>query len=411
MDDLSIIEDGVVHVVGNRIEAVGPASEIVVPDDANIHDASGQVLMPGFVDIHAHTSSSNQGVYAQQSWVYLANLAFGVTTLHDPSNSPQMIFATGELVRSGRMIGPRLFSTGVILYGAEGSFKAVIDEYDDAVSAIKRTAAWGAFSVKSYNQPRRNQRQMVIKAGWELGVMVVPEGGSTLQSNLNMLVDGHTTIEHTVPVAPLYEPELRLLSGGTGMTPTLNVGFGGVWGENYWYQHTNVWENERLMRFVPASRVVPRARRRMLVPDEDFHHFALAATTAEIVRRGGHIQMGSHGQMQGLGSHWEFWMFGQGGMSNHEALRAATWMGAYAIGIDDDLGSIRAGKLADLILVDGDVLTDLRKSQNISHTMINGRLYEAATMDQTVPEQVSLPLGPELDGMVDDFHTGCLHVH
>jgi hypothetical protein len=250
---------------------------------------------------------------------------------------------------------------------------------------------------------------MVIQAAREAGVMVVPEGGSTLHNNITHLIDGHTTLEHSIPVAPLYDPELRLLSRfGTGYTPTLVVGYGGIWGENYWYERTEVWKNERLMRFVPRSVVDPRSRRRVMAPEEEYHHFALAKTAAEVVHRGGNVQLGAHGQLQGLAAHWELWMFQQGGMTNHEALRAATWMGARAIGLDGELGSIREGKLADLIVVDGDPLQDLRLSENIAYTMINGRLYDARTLEQLAPERRPPPRWPNAEGVAQSASCMCI---
>jgi len=321
-----------------------------------------------------------------------------------------MIYAASEMCKAGMKLGPRIFSTGTILYGAEGDFKTVINKYEDAVEAVKRTIAWGPVSVKSYNQPRRDQRQMVIKAARELGVMVVPEGGSMLHLNMTQLLDGHTTLEHTIPVAPLYEPELRLLGRfGSGYTPTMVVSYGGMFGERYWYQHTKVWENERLARFVPRSQIDPGARRRVMAPEEEYHHITMAKTVAEVVRRGGNVEIGSHGQMQGLAAHWDLWMLAQGGLTNHEALRAATWMGARAIGLDGQLGSIQPGKLADFIVIDGDPLTDIRLSESIRYVMINGRLYNARTMEQVEPERKPLPPGPFVDEVTkSDIGKGCL---
>ena len=410
MNDLSVIDDGVVHVKGNRIAEVGARDKITVPAGAKIIDVAGKTLMPGMIDIHAHPGSSNQSIYARQNWAFLANLAFGVTTMQDPSNNSEMIFAPAEMQLQGTMLAPRIFSTGTILYGAEGNFKTVINKYEDALSAVKRTIAWGAISVKSYNQPRREQRQMVIKAGNELKTMVVPEGGATLNHNMTMLLDGHTTIEHPVPVAPLYDPELRLLSRfGTGYTPTLIVGYGGLWGENYWYQHSNVWENERLARFVPRWDIDPRSIRRTMAPDSEYHHFALARVAADVLHRGGNVELGAHGQLQGLGAHWELWMLQQGGMTNHEALRCATWMGARCIGLDKEIGSIQPGLLADLIVIDGNPLLDIRQSQNVLYTMINGRLYDAKTLDQIEPERRPLPKGPNLEGVLGkDIGHSCI---
>lgn len=410
MNDLSSIANGVVHVKGNKIVEVGSSDQVKVPAGAKAFDVTGKTLMPGLVDVHAHTGSSNQGVYSQQNWALLTNLAFGVTTTHDPSNNSQMIFAESELGRRGNLLGPRVLSTGTILYGAEGGFKTVINKYDDAVSAIKRTAAWGAFSVKSYNQPRREQRQMVIKAASEQNVMVVPEGGSTMHHMLTMILDGHTTLEHPIPIAPLYEPELRLLSSSqTGYTPTLIVGYGGLWGENYWYEHSNVWENVRLTRFVPRAVIDPRSIRRTMAPDSEYHHFALSQTASELLKRGGIVELGAHGQLQGLGVHWELWMLAQGGMSNHNALRCATYLGAKAIGLDGQIGSIQPGHLADFIVIDGDPVADIRQSQNVMYSIINGRVYDAMTLEQIAPTKAALPKGPNFDQLVghDGFHT-CL---
>ena len=92
--------------------------------------------------------------------------------------------------------------------------------------------------------------------------------------NMTMVVDGHTGIEHSIPIPRIYNDALTLWAGSeTYYTPTLVVGYGGLWGENYWYQVDNVWENERLMDFVPRFVVDPRARRRVKVPDEEFNHF------------------------------------------------------------------------------------------------------------------------------------------
>ena len=134
----------------------------------------------------------------QQNWVDLARLAFGVTTIHDPSNDTLSIFAASEMGKAGIITAPRIFSTGTILYGAAGAFKAEVESLEDAQFHLRRMKAVGAFTVKSYNQPRRDQRQQILAAARELGMMVVPEGGATFMDNMNMIVDGHTGIEHTI---------------------------------------------------------------------------------------------------------------------------------------------------------------------------------------------------------------------
>ena len=394
---MEVVEDGVVVVRGNRIAAVGAAGEVAIPAGATVIDGQGGVVTPGLVDVHAHGAQGENGFTPQDNWSAQANLAFGVTTIHDPSNDTGMVFAASELQKAGLVTAPRIFSTGTILYGAQGAYRAEIESLDDALFHLKRMKAVGAFSVKSYNQPRRDQRQMVLEAARRLGMMVVPEGGALFQHNLTMVVDGHTTVEHTLPVANIYDDVARLWGrSATGYTPTLVVAYGGLGGENYWYAKTKVWADEHLQRFVPRYVLDPRSRRTFDAPDEEWNHFAearlarrvLDAKQQGIVAETGRASgpgLGAHGQLAGIGPHWELWMLAQGGLTPHEALRAATIDGASQLGLDGDIGSLRAGKLADLLLFREDVTQDIRRSTSLALVMLNGRLYDAATLAQVAP--------------------------
>ncbi|MCF8293250.1 MAG: amidohydrolase family protein [Chitinophagaceae bacterium] len=385
MNGSEIIEDGTIVIEGNKIKSIGRASDIKTPAGANEIDCTGKTITPGFIDAHAHGNHFRFGITPQKHWPYYANLAYGVTTMHDPSANSEMVFAQSELQRAGKIAGPRIFSTGTILYGADGDFKAVINSIDDARSALRRTSAYGAFSVKSYNQPRREQNQMIIQAAREQQIEVVPEGGSFFYHNLGMIFDGHTTIEHNMPVATLYSDVINLCKQAkTAMTPTLIVCYGAPNGEYYWYQHTNVWEKERLLRFTPRAIIDTRSRFRTMLPEEEYEngHIQVSKSLKKLNDAGVLVNMGAHGQIQGIGAHWEIWMMQQGGMSNFEALRTATINPAISLGLDAYIGSLEVGKLADLLVMDQNPLDNIRNTESIRYTMVNGRLFDAETMNE-----------------------------
>ena len=378
-----VIDDGRIVVKDNRITAIGNAAEIPSPPGATVIDAHGKTVIPGIVDVHWHGGMAENQIIPQQSWINYASLAFGVTTIHDPSNDTASIFTQSEMQRAGKIVGPRIYSTGTILYGAKANVSAVVNSLDDALTHLKRMKAAGAISVKSYNQPRRDQRQQIVEAARQTQMMVVPEGGALFEHNMNMVVDGHTGIEHALPVENVYDDVKQLWSKTqVGYTPTLIVGYGGLDGEHYWYARTDVWQHPLLSRYVPRTVLEPRSVRRMTAPEEDFNVIKVARTATELQRAGIAVNVGAHGQREGLGAHWEMWTLALGGMTPLETIRAATLNGAKYLGMDKDIGSLEVGKLADLAIIDGDVTKDIRNSDRLTHVMLNGRLYESATMNE-----------------------------
>lgn len=381
--DGGVIDNGVIVIEGNRIAAVGSA-DLAIPAGAERVDVSGKTIIPGIIDAHAH-GSQGVGFIPQQNWMAYATLALGVTTVHDPSNDATEVFAAAEMQRTGQILAPRIFSTGDIIYGARSSYFAEIDSLDDARRHVRRLKAQGAHSVKNYNQPRREQRQQVATAAREEDMLVVAEGGSLFHMDLSLVADGNSTIEHNLPQSMLYDDVLQFW-GQTEVayTPTLVVTYGGLTAETYWYQETEVWKHPILSRFVPPQVLQPRSVRRIKAPDSDYQHVASANTARLLSERGVMVSIGAHGQREGLASHWEIWGFAQGGMSAVDALRAATITPARALGYAADLGSLEPGKLADLVVIDADVLADIYQSDRVSHVMLNGRLYEAQTLNEVV---------------------------
>jgi imidazolonepropionase-like amidohydrolase/Tol biopolymer transport system component len=381
-----VIDDGVIVIRDNRIAAVGAAGSVEIPTGAKKLDVAGKTIMPGIVDIHAHGPQGVNDIIPQQNWEALAHLALGVTTVHDPSNQASEIFAASEYQRTGRILAPRLFSTGEVIYGAHSEGWASIDKLDDARDHVNRLKAQGAISVKNYNQPRRDQRQMVVTAAREAGLNVVAEGGSLYHMDMTIISDGNTGLEHNLPPERFYDDVMQFWpQTGVGYTPTLIVTYGGPGGEFLFYQDSDVWTHPILSRFVPPHILQPRSVRRQMVPETDYQPIKdSAANGKRLMEKGTLVNIGAHGQREGLGSHWEMWAFVLGGMSPTQAIKAATIDPAKYMGMAHDIGSIETGKLADLLVLDGNPLEDIRKTDDIAYVIQNGRIYEGGTMNERV---------------------------
>ena len=379
-----VIEGGTILVDGDRIAAVGPDASVNVPAGARTVDLAGRTVIPGLFDEHAHLHYSALDIFPQRPWKYLANRAYGVTSTHDPSASTQEGFSQAEMVETGLTPGPRIFSTGFILYGADNSGRAIIKSLDDARHHLRRLKALGAFTVKSYMQPRREARQWIIQAAREEGMMVVPEGGGDLESNMTMILDGHTTIEHSLPVTPLRKDVVTLYGRSTtAYTPTLLVAYGGPSGDLWFHQHYELWKDERLQRYVPQAVVDTLGRiRTFMATDEDWHHIDVAAAAKQVMDAGARVNLGGHGQMQGLGPHWELWAFVQGGMSPLQALRVGTLFPAQTLGLDRELGSIEKGKLADFVVLAKNPLEKIENTESVALVVKNGRAYTPKELER-----------------------------
>jgi hypothetical protein len=331
-------------------------------------------------------------------WQYLAQLAYGVTTTRDPQTATTDVLSYEDEVEAGHMIGPRIYSTGPGVFADEN-----LKDLDQTRNVLKRYATYyDTKTLKMYMTGNRQQRQWVIMAAKELGLMPTTEGGLDYKLNLTHAIDGYAGIEHALPIAPLYGDVVELFKQtGVTNTPTLIVSYGGPFGENYWYTHENVHGDAKLRRFTPEAELDAKTRRRGMgsggspgpggwFMDEEYAFPLHAQFAKQVVEAGGRIGIGSHGQLQGLGYQWEMWMMASGGMSNHDVLRTATILGAEGIGMSGDLGSIEGGKLADLVVLDKNPLDDIKNTNTIRYVMKNGRLYDGNTLDELYPSKHAL---------------------
>lgn len=378
-----IIETGDILIEQNRIKKVGPAGSIKVDASVQKIDLSGKTIIPGFVDTHAHMWPS-WGIHKNQVWMYAANLAYGVTTTRDPQTGTTDVLTYSDLVEAGKIVGPRVYSTGP----GVGYWAYNIKDLDHARDVLKQYSEYyNTKYIKMYLTGNRQHRQWIIMAAKEQGLKPTTEGGLDFKLNITQILDGYPGHEHAFPIYPLYKDFSKLVAESkTTYTPTLLVSYGGPFAENYYYATENVNGDEKLNYFTPKSELDEKSRRRSGWFMYDEHVFPdHAKFVKDLVTAGGNAGVGSHGQLQGLGYHWELWSIQSGGVSNHDVLKVATIHGAVGLGLDGDLGSIEEGKLADLIVLDKNPLDNIRYSNTINRVMKNGRMFDASTLDEVYP--------------------------
>jgi hypothetical protein len=381
-----VIPNGDILVTDNRIVGIGPHGSVKIPKGTKVIDVGGKTIMPGYVDIHAH-NWFGWGVHRDQVTQLMAGLAYGVTTQRDPQTSSSDILTYSDLMETGALIGPRLYSTGPGIFSSDN-----IKSLDEARDVVRRYADhYNTQTIKQYLAGDRKVRQWVIMAAKELGLTTTTEGGSNLTMNLTLMQDGYPGLEHAMPIFPLFKDvvQLEAMSGIT-YTPTLIVGYGGPTGLIYWLTHYNIDEDKKLRHFTPHEEL-DAWKQTQFYRDDQYIYKGHAEQLAKMVNAGGRVGLGSHGELQGLGVHWEIWMMASGGMKNHDVLRAATYFGADAIGLAKDVGSLEVGKMADLQVLDKNPLEDIKNTNSIRYVMKNGRLYDGNTLDEMWPRVKAVP--------------------
>jgi imidazolonepropionase-like amidohydrolase/Tol biopolymer transport system component len=393
MRGYEVIARGDIVVRDNRIIALGPSGRVAVPDGARTFDLHGMTILPGYIDIHEHAWLA-QGVHPQQWWGGFVRLAYGVTGYREATSQwGSDVFTARERERAGQLLAPRIFSTGLPYYGTYPP----IQDLQQARERVRANADYfdsETFKVYDNLSTNRRARQLLAIATAELGLNATAHTeGPELQ--LASVIDGLSGVEHA-PNLQIYNDLVTMVAAsGTTQTHTYVLIPGAL---NYMIRHHGVpWVWPRMRRFIPPSVRMSVCAGCMgegvpaYGPAELDNLVPLVSDAARIAAKGGHVAIGAHGWIPGIGFHYEMWLHALGGMREHDILRSATIVGATAIGHAADIGSLEVGKLADLQVLGKNPLDDIHNTTSIRYVMKNGRLYQADDLTEVWPRHRSLP--------------------
>ncbi|MAF30331.1 MAG: amidohydrolase [Croceicoccus sp.] len=382
------IENADLLIENDRIAQVGPAGTIDVPQGTTRRDMTGRFVMPGFIDVHDHVADIRRDVLDFEPWGPAANLAYGVTTAFDPSTLTVDMLAYQDALDAGLVLGSRIFSTGTAIFSFN-DFRS----REDVRNVLRRYSDFYRLSnIKMYRSGNRIVRQWIAEEAADLGLQPTAEGALAMKLDLTHILDGYSGNEHAIPPPVLYDDVTQLLArSGTSYDLTLQITHGGYPAQDFFIARDAPHGDPKYARFAPSWFRDQKFWQREWTDPEGYVFTRTAASAAEVFRSGGLVAIGAHGEVPGLGTHWEMQAHQMGGWTPEEILTAATINGAKAIGREADLGSIETGKLADLVILSRDPRIDIANTLAIEHVMKGGRLYDADTLAQIWPDKVPAP--------------------
>src|SRR5882762_298706 len=402
-----ILKDRSVVVVGNRIHGIGPSDQVATPAGAKVINAAGKTLLPGLWDMHAHVDDDDG----------LLNLAAGVTTVRDLGNDIDSLLARRKRIEEGKEVGTRIILAGIIDGRGpfQGPTKVLVSTEAEARAAVDNYKRLGYAQIKIYSSVKPELVPAIIDEAHKNGLRVsghipaemtaaqcVELGYDEIQHINFLMLNFMPDIKDTNTIARLVEPAKR------GADLDLHSPQVQSFVKLLQDHHTvldltlNVFEDQYLNRAgqIPlgiqpiASRLPIQVRRGLLTTglnppagmDDTYRRsFAKMMEFARLLYRSGlSIEAGTD-SMAGFALHRELELDVQAGIPPSQVLQNATLNAARIMSLDQDLGSIAPGKLADLTLVTGDPVANISDIRKTALVMKDGILYK--------PEELYSALG------------------
>jgi imidazolonepropionase-like amidohydrolase len=395
------VKDSAVVISKGRIVAAGPRSQVKLPKDATVIDEKGKTILPGLWDMHAH--------FEQVEWgpIYLAA---GVTTVRDCGNEFEFISAVRDAIARGRGLGPQLLLAGIV----DGSGKMAIgiqrvDTPEQASAWVKKYHDAGFQQIKIYSSVKLDEIKLITEEAHRLGMTVtghVPVGLNAYQA-IDAGMDQINHISYILDIMhapfPADMKGLDRLKALADMDLTSPEALKAL--EFLKAHHTVVDPTLALMEFFGASTAKPTASFEpgvLKVPVElsgplvdvgppspyaDLleKRFQKEMAIVGLLHKAGiPIVAGTDQAVPGHSLHRELELYVQAGFTPMEAIQAATIVPARAMGMDKELGTVEAGKRADLIVIQGDPLEKINNTRNVEYVITNGVMYNAAELWKSV---------------------------
>lgn len=421
----AVRRNSVILIAGDRVKQVGQEGQLPVPADAKVIDVHGKWIIPGLTDMHAHLV-----VYDYQlSDMYLK---YGVTTVRDVGGNVTQLRLLRDDINAGKTLGPRLFFTGMLLDGIPPVFRGskitvLADTPAHAQSIVNFLADQGVDAIKVYNMISEATLAQIIETAHQRKLPVIGHvpRAITLTHAVEMGMDGleHIRITARELLPPEEAKRIDYLPVGVRETeiwsridlkskeiqniisllarkqvyldPTLTV------------DEAVTVDGMSAMRSHPNNQLLPQKMLDKLLQQPEEPLFSVPKEMKSAAAEGfkkrqafvgmckqagvpllaGTDSFGLGKMVLGLSLHHELELLVEAGLAPIDSLRAATITAARALGKENDLGSIKAGKLADLLILDADPLANISNSQKIHQVMKGGRILDFSSATDAAPKQ------------------------